>query len=390
MGTDQEFLKLQQQYLMELMEQINNLELFFLDYDKKADKTSIHKSLSLIHSMKGTSGSYLLNDFSSLCHRFEDLLVDERAMANSSVNEVLFQFVDLIRNYVKNFGTDLEPDIIQEFNALVHDKNVVEERKCLVLEFSKSLSTVYKQSLQKQGYSVALCRDAFEGLKRLVLEEFDLIVLSTSLNSFGGVELFNAFNEIASNKVERTNFIIVTSDGSKLDKLNGYPGEIIIKDNNLIENLDSLVAGIHENHSDSGDAKASIMFSERILGLKKIFFVDDSHAMINLAKHIFGSKLSKESVEYFSDPESALARLDLVKPDLVICDVNMEEMDGIDLKNSLDEKLGYSPIFLFLTAEKAVNRKSLLEKTGAQGIILKPFHHNNLVSEMNELVGDAA
>src|SRR5690606_3705086 len=69
------------------------------------------------------------------------------------------------------------------------------------------------------------------------------------------------------------------------------------------------------------------------------------------------------------------------KPDLVLCDVNMPQMDGFELLGAISQYLNGAmmPVFLFLTArvESSDIRHGL--KLGADDYVLKPFNHVELL-----------
>ena len=48
-----DFSQIQKSYLSELLEQIEEMESFFLEYEKTKDESLIRKAIGLMHSMKG-------------------------------------------------------------------------------------------------------------------------------------------------------------------------------------------------------------------------------------------------------------------------------------------------------------------------------------------------
>ena len=64
-------------------------------------------------------------------------------------------------------------------------------------------------------------------------------------------------------------------------------------------------------------------------------------------------------------------------PDLVLCDVDMPEIDGFELLSSLNQKLkdGVVPPFIFLTAKADTQNLRQGMSLGADDYILKPFNH---------------
>ena len=69
------------------------------------------------------------------------------------------------------------------------------------------------------------------------------------------------------------------------------------------------------------------------------------------------------------------------KPDLVLCDVNMPELDGFELLGAINQRLKNEipPVFLFLTAK--VNKEDIRHglSLGADDYILKPFDPSNVL-----------
>jgi two-component system LytT family response regulator len=69
------------------------------------------------------------------------------------------------------------------------------------------------------------------------------------------------------------------------------------------------------------------------------------------------------------------------KPDLVLCDVNMPELDGFELLGAINQRLKNEiiPVFLFLTAK--VSKEDIRHglDLGADDYILKPFDHNDIL-----------
>ena len=70
--------------------------------------------------------------------------------------------------------------------------------------------------------------------------------------------------------------------------------------------------------------------------------------------------------------------------DLIICDIMLPEMDGIQLVQTLRYKKIFTPI-LMLTALSSVQDKVSALDFGADDYITKPFHFDELLSRINAL-----
>ncbi len=69
------------------------------------------------------------------------------------------------------------------------------------------------------------------------------------------------------------------------------------------------------------------------------------------------------------------------QPDLVLCDVNMPELDGFELLGAISQRLEDEivPPFIFLTAKVETQDIRLGMSLGADDYIVKPFDHNELL-----------
>lgn len=119
---------------------------------------------------------------------------------------------------------------------------------------------------------------------------------------------------------------------------------------------------------------------------KTIFLVDDS-ATILLS---ISSILTKAgfAVEKASNAEEALRKFNSgVKVDLLITDLNMPGMNGIELITEVRKLANYKfmPI-LFLTTESQQSRKLEAKAAGASGWIVKPATADELLNTIKLVI----
>ncbi len=84
------------------------------------------------------------------------------------------------------------------------------------------------------------------------------------------------------------------------------------------------------------------------------------------------------------DAESVLASFLSIQFDLIICDIMLPEMDGIQLVQTLRFKKIFTPI-LMLSALNSVQDKVSALDCGADDYITKPFHFDELLSRIKAL-----
>lgn len=120
---------------------------------------------------------------------------------------------------------------------------------------------------------------------------------------------------------------------------------------------------------------------------KNIITVDDSASVRQMVS--FTLKGAGYEVMEACDGKDALAKLSGAgKADMVITDLNMPNMNGIELIKALRANPAYKfvPIVL-LTTESQDSKKQEGKAAGATGWIVKPFKPEQLLSVVKKVLG---
>lgn len=86
------------------------------------------------------------------------------------------------------------------------------------------------------------------------------------------------------------------------------------------------------------------------------------------------------------DGAEAFAMIQRDRPDLVICDVQLPGMTGIEILKGLRASKGYRPIMLMFTAYGDDEMLHALNKLGAQGALVKPVGFETMLNKITELL----
>ncbi|MDX1475882.1 MAG: response regulator [Reinekea sp.] len=119
--------------------------------------------------------------------------------------------------------------------------------------------------------------------------------------------------------------------------------------------------------------------------MSKILAADDSASMRQMVT--FTLKGAGFDVTEAVDGVDALSKAKSGTFDLVLSDVNMPNMDGIELVKNLRALPNYkfTPI-LMLTTESGTDRKMAGKEAGATGWIVKPFNPEQLLSTIKRVL----
>jgi two-component system chemotaxis response regulator CheY len=121
--------------------------------------------------------------------------------------------------------------------------------------------------------------------------------------------------------------------------------------------------------------------------MKTIFVVDDSATMVMSVKSSL--EISGFKVETASDGVQALDKIHKgLKPDLMITDINMPRMDGIELIRQARKVLRFTPILL-LTTESQQAKRDEAKKLGATGWLVKPVGGADLLKVIRQVLPGA-
>jgi two-component system chemotaxis response regulator CheY len=119
---------------------------------------------------------------------------------------------------------------------------------------------------------------------------------------------------------------------------------------------------------------------------KTILIVDDSATMVMSVKSSLS--LGGYQVETAGNGQIALDKLKAgVKPDLIITDINMPVMGGLELIGKVRALPGcrFFPI-LTLTTESETAKRDEGRKLGATGWLVKPISGNDLLKVVKQLL----
>lgn len=120
----------------------------------------------------------------------------------------------------------------------------------------------------------------------------------------------------------------------------------------------------------------------------KILLVDDSRTIRNIQKNTL-KMLGYTDVQEAADGLEALAALGKGRPDLMLVDWNMPNMDGISLIKKVRETDKALPIIM-VTTEAEKSRVIEAVKAGVNNYVVKPFTAETLAGKIQQTMAKFA
>ena len=118
---------------------------------------------------------------------------------------------------------------------------------------------------------------------------------------------------------------------------------------------------------------------------KNILIVDDSASIRQVVK--INLATAGHTVTEAVDGQDALAKVQAQKPDLIISDINMPNMDGLTFVRKLKEIPEYKFIpIIMLTTESQEEKKMEGMSIGVKAWLVKPFKPDQLMAAVSRLM----
>lgn len=120
----------------------------------------------------------------------------------------------------------------------------------------------------------------------------------------------------------------------------------------------------------------------------KILLVDDSRTIRNIQKNVL-SQIGYTDIAEAGDGVEALQEIAAHRPDLVLVDWNMPNMDGITLVRRIRETDRMLPLVM-VTTEAEKSRVLEAIKAGVNNYVVKPFTAETLAEKITQTLSRVA
>lgn len=122
--------------------------------------------------------------------------------------------------------------------------------------------------------------------------------------------------------------------------------------------------------------------------MARIVFIDDEYLVLKWLQTVF--PWDKYGIEIAGVAEDGKKGFDLIRrerPDIVICDIKMPLMDGLELMKAVRDR-GWLCKFIILSGFGYFEYAQQAVRYGASDYLLKPVHYNKMVETVEKVLAD--
>src|ERR687891_104978 len=131
---------------------------------------------------------------------------------------------------------------------------------------------------------------------------------------------------------------------------------------------------------------ASTRMQHRMFKHARILIVDDEPSNVELLRRLL-ERAGFGRVETTTDPTQAVDLYVKCRPDLILLDLHMPEMSGLEVMDQLNEiaEASYLPI-LMMTGDMTPEARQEALSRGAKDFVSKPFHSDEVLLRIRTLL----
>lgn len=175
----------------------------------------------MVHSVKGTAGSYSFYDLTKIAHGMEDVMLhymERGEFGSSTAITVLLKFIDVFRDTTESLiETKVTPVDLDERLELLRSLVFKERINVLVVEPSALYAKLIEYSLGDLVANITFQDDGLAALDSLLLNKYDLLITSLECPRLNGDALTAALR-LLHNFNKNIKVILLTShDPDKIE-----------------------------------------------------------------------------------------------------------------------------------------------------------------------------
>lgn len=122
--------------------------------------------------------------------------------------------------------------------------------------------------------------------------------------------------------------------------------------------------------------------------MKTLAIIDDELEMADLYEIMLETPIQggQLQLKFFADAREFVSWLDNNSPDLVLCDLNMPHISGIEIAQMLRQKNASTPVY-FVSGYEPEDYEEIMKELGITQFLAKPLDYDQVLNSINSELG---
>lgn len=245
--------------------------------------------------------------------------------------------------------------------------------RILIIDDSAVFRTSMKKILASMNAEIILAEDGQKGLDLALREKFDIIVSDIDMPKINGIELCRSLKRTPS--TQGMPVVMVSTFDSDSDIDYGFQAGA------------SAYLSKYEIQSRLLETVESVLSKSKFKGEHLVMVVDDSKVVLRIVEK--GLAEAGFKVITAENGKKALDLLRTVRPDLILTDIEMPDIDGFDFCQTVHTHPDFSSVPIVAMSSKTDRGiMKRMVQNGASAYICKPFNIDELVILVEKVLSD--
>lgn len=324
------------------------------------------------HKMAETSTSFGFAELRQKAVQLECFIGDMKSLGRHFGGPEYTQIEELVNQLIDALSTQPRQDAISASVPEGHPE--AREKIIFLIDPDRTLAALCCAYLREAGFNVEYFDNPQSCMQRLYLDSPDVILMDPDFEG-AGLQALGNLHKIKALLLQNTPIVLMsgrTDLNAKLRSLRAGSTDYLVKPVDFNFLIDKLLQLINLNNK-----------------AYRVMVVDDDIAMTNLEAEVL--RYDGMEVLCVNQPLHSLQHAAQFKPDLVILDMHMPDITGMELAVLLrqDPEFLLLPI-IFVTADTDTNLHRSIRALGVNALLTKPFEANELIERCRQALHDTS
>lgn len=263
--------------------------------------------------------------------------------------------------------------------------------RALVVDDNANNRIILQHMLTYKQVESVLAENGMEALQLLMKgERFDVILMDYHMPILSGLETIEKIKELFRKQGEAIPLIVLHTSSEEHEVISAFRQEersfCLLKPIKSDELYQTLRRAIQQNKEELGQAKANLSLPTESYGRGiRVLLADDNAVNMALNVRMMASIMPDANLTEVSNGADAIQACEEVHFDLILLDVQMPEVDGIEATKQIRQMKQYqdTPI-IGITAGNVSGEKERCLEAGMSDFLAKPIRQKDLFNALQQ------